>query len=135
MISSDPPSVTTAAASAAKSNPNLHTCALINSSSYQFTITLDTTVKKFTVTGGHWYSEDEDTHNILEEFDTAEDVFNFIRGYIPTWCHFSIIQYKKYDADSTLDFHQTFKSLDKAGNFGTTFTACVDYLRNEHYQK
>ncbi len=123
----------------ASSEKNLHTCALVNSSSFQFTITLDTfsitldtKVKKFTVTGGHWYSEDEDKHNILEEFDTAEDVFNFIRGYIPTWCHFSIIQYEKYDADSTLDFHQTFKSLDEAGNFGTTFAMCVDYLRNYH---
>lgn len=134
MIASDEPT-----ASATPARVNLHTCALINSSSYQFTISLhtytialDKKVKTFTVTGGHWYSEDEDTHNILEEFDTAEDVFQYICQYIPTWCHFSIIQYEKYDADSTLDFHQTFKNLDKPGNFGTTFATCVDYLRNYH---
>jgi hypothetical protein len=107
----------------------LQTSALINSPSYQFTVTLNKEANKFTVTGGHWYSDDA-IEDIFEEVNTAEEVFNFIRPFISTWCHFSIIQYETYDSDSALDFHQTFKSLDTAGNFGTTFTMCVDYLRN-----
>jgi hypothetical protein len=35
--------------------------------------------------------------------------------------------------DSLLHFHQTFKNVDDAGNFGTKLTLCFDYLRNKIY--
>lgn len=107
----------------------LHTFALINSPTYQFSVTLNKETNQFTLSGGHWYADDVN-EIIFKEVNTAEEVFNYIRLFISTWCHFSIIQYEIYDSESELDFHQTFKRLDTAGNLGTTFTMCVDYLRN-----
>lgn len=109
-------------------NPREHTCALINSYSYQFTVSFTKETNKFTISGNHWYREENE--DILEDVSTAEEVFTFIRRYISTWCHFSIIHYVDFNDDSRLDFHQTFKNVDKEGNLGTTLTMCFDYLRN-----
>lgn len=110
----------------------LHTCALINSASYQFTVSLSKEKDKFTISGNLWYGDEKD--NIHEEVATAEEVFIFIRKYISTWCHYSIIRYFDDDFNhSLLDFHQAFKHVDKAGHCGTMLTLCFDYLRNKIY--
>jgi hypothetical protein len=106
-------------------NPHEHTCALINSASYQFTVSFLKETNKFTIIGNHWYHDENE--NILEDVDSAEKVFRFIRRYISTWCHFSIIQYVDFDADSRLGFFQTFTNMDESG---ITLAQCFDYLRN-----
>lgn len=109
----------------------LQTCALINSASYQFTISLSKETNMFTICGNHWYHNDKES--IIEDVATAEEVFAFIRKYISTWCHYSIIQYLDNFDDSLLHFHQTFKNVDDFGNFGTKLTVCFDFLRNKIY--
>jgi hypothetical protein len=106
-------------------NPHEHTCALINSASYQFTVSFLKKTNKFTISGNHWYHDENE--NILEDVDSAEKVVTFIRRYISTWCHFSIIHYVDFDDDSRLGFFQTFKNMDESG---ITLTQCFDYLRN-----
>ncbi len=110
----------------------LNTCALINSASYQFTVSLSKETNKFTISGNLWYGDDNE--RIREVVDSAEEVFAFIRKYISTWCHYSIIQYFDNDFnDSRLDFHQVFKHVDKPGHCCTTLTMSFDYLRNKIY--
>ena len=109
-----------------KNTKQLHTCALINSSSYQFTVTLEKVTNDFTIRGGHWYRDEDEV--IYEYVDTAEEVFTFIRKYISTWCNFSIIQYvDNFETDSRVDFHQMFKNVDEDA---TTLPQCFDNLRN-----
>jgi hypothetical protein len=127
MISSDPPAVLL---SAAASNPNLKSAIIIHSSSYQFFVYLNTTENNFTLSGRHCYHDDpEELYATLKD---SEEVTAFVRQFIPTWCHLSIIQYEEKDFNSTLEFHQTFKSINQAGNLGTTFTQSIDYLRSPH---
>ena len=110
----------------------LNTCALINSASYQFTVSLSKETNMFTICGNHWYHDNKES--IIEDVATAEEVFAFIRKYISTWCHYSIIQYFDNDFDdSRIDFHQAFKHVDQAGHCGTMLTLCFDYLRNKIY--
>lgn len=109
-----------------KNAKQLKTCALINTSSYQFTVTLEKVTNNFTIRGGHWYRYEDE--GIYEYVDTAEEVFTFIRKYISTWCNFSIIQYvDNLETDSRVDFHQMFKNVDEDA---TTLTMCFNNLRN-----
>lgn len=106
-------------------SPREHTCALINSASYQFTVSFFKQTNKFTINGNHWYRDENE--NIFEDVDSAEKVVTFIRRYISTWCHFSIIHYVDFDDDSRLGFFQAFTNVDESGE---TLTQCFDYLRN-----
>lgn len=126
MISSDAPAVLLSTTS----NPNLKSAIIIHSPSYQFFVYLNSEKNNFTLTGRHCYHDDPE--EMFATLNNSEEVTAYLRQCIPTWCHLSLIQYEDTDFNSILEFHQTFKSMDRAGSLGTTLTQSIDYLRSPH---
>lgn len=105
----------------------------LNSASYQFYIEYfkDKDKEFFLVNGSFGYPCEDANRRIERVFNTAEQIENYVKTLISTWCILTIANLEPGQAptDSTFDWTQSFKTLDDvAGDKGTTFVHSINLL-------
>ncbi len=97
---------------------------VINSASYQFQVIYNKITDGFTVCGIHGF-EYQCEDDILEDCNNAQEVVNYLKKWIPTWCIASIVKYTTYSDQSEMICSQMYHSLNENGLFGNINTLKV----------
>lgn len=104
----------------------------LNSASYQFYIDYSVENKHFLVNGSFGFNSGDDCNENIERiFGTAEEIKDFVSGFISTWCILTIanLEPNQPPTETTWDWTQVFKTLDVvAGDKGTTFVHSINLL-------